>query len=244
MNKTVEYLTISYPNFALGQVIDPDEANQNNREIVDKSNDIIDELHYVMDTLMSLDGASEIGGAVTGLIGGNVQELLNSMKAFIDAHKSDTTNPHNVTPAQLGVYTKFEIDPYLRGGDTLIRYDVFTIVNSNNGNGTFTYKGSDNVNRTGTISSEGYQVFALEAGTYNVGENRISATINDTLQRSLASGGLVEIDTTHVALTSPEGNGAEITFMYFERIGILGNGTVQMGTIKPTSGAFWYKVVG
>jgi hypothetical protein len=40
--------------------------------------------------------------------------------------------------------------------------------------------------------------------------------------RSAASGGLVEASETSVQLTTPQGIGAEITFKYFERIGITG----------------------
>ncbi len=40
---SISYFQISYPNFVLNQIIDPDEANQNNYDISEKINEIIDE---------------------------------------------------------------------------------------------------------------------------------------------------------------------------------------------------------
>ena len=141
------------------------------------------------------------------------------------------------------VYSKADLDPFLRGGDTLIKYEVFTIVNSNLGNGTFSYLNKNAVTVIGTLDGSGNQVFTLIEGNYLIGQNRINMTINDTLQRSVASGGLLEVDATHIALTSPEGAGAELTIQYFERIGIVGTGLIVQGTVKPPSEFFWYKEV-
>lgn len=244
MEKRLDYLTLAYPNFTLGSIINPDEANQNNFDIANSINDIVDETKYIIDALSAPTGASEIGASVSGLNGASVQQLLIALKQHIDAHRANTSNPHGVTASQLNTYTKTELDPYLRGGDTLVKYEVFTIVNDNNGNGTFTYRNKTGTNIVGNLTAQGYQVFTLEQGKYNLGENRISAVINDTLQRSVASGGLSEIDSTHVALTSPEGSGAEITIMYFERVGIVGAGFVQTTPVQPVSGSMWFKVVG
>ena len=43
-------------------------------------------------------------------------------------------------------YTKDELLPYLRGGDTIVREDVFTIVSADNLDGTFTYNYAGNNN--------------------------------------------------------------------------------------------------
>ena len=37
-------MVLSYPNFTLGQIIDPDEANQNNSDITNKINEFISEV--------------------------------------------------------------------------------------------------------------------------------------------------------------------------------------------------------
>ncbi len=39
---SIDSLIISYPNFTLGAIIDPEQANQNNSDIVNKTNDLID----------------------------------------------------------------------------------------------------------------------------------------------------------------------------------------------------------
>lgn len=119
-------------------------------------------------------------------------------------------------------YTKTELDPMLRGADTRRVEEVFTIVNANLGNGTFTYKDKANAVKTGTLTAEGHQIFTLQEGKYILGSNMIEATVNDTLRRSPASGGITEVDDTHFALTSPEGANAEISVLYFERVGLMG----------------------
>lgn len=157
-------------------------------------------------------------------------------------------------------YTKTELDGYLRDGDTVIKYEVFTITSSNNDDGTFTYQDANGNDIVGTLTAEGYQTFELQLGHFVVGENRIEATINDTLTRSVASGGLREETETSVTLTVPEGNGAEITFKYFERIGLMGEhalshenggadeikGLLNISTTEPSQkfvGKIWGKVI-
>lgn len=119
-------------------------------------------------------------------------------------------------------YTKGQLDASMRNGDTVIKYEVFTIVSSNNGDGTFTYKNDLGEEIIGSLTAEGNQTFTLQKGFYHVGHNRLEAIVSDTLHRSAGSGGLIEVDETHVILTEPEGNEAEITFKYFESIGLTG----------------------
>lgn len=141
------------------------------------------------------------------------------------------------------VYTKTEIHQYLQGGDTIIRREVFTIITSDNGDGTFTYKDNSDVEHIGELGPNGEQIFTLQKGAYLLGEERIEAVINDTLERSVTSGGLQEVDQTHVALTIPEGAGAEITIKYFERIALVGLGLVNIGPTKPGVQSIWFEVV-
>lgn len=205
-------------------------------------------LNGLIDDLMSIvagdSGAENIGSApITGVAGDTPYEQIVDVKAqhdalvtVFDVHNHDTR-----------YYTKDELSPYLQGGDTTIKYEVFIIVTSNNGDGTFTYKDTTNVQYTGTLTAEGYQTFTLLKGSYGINQNRITCTINDTLQRSVASGGLVEVDTTHVTLTMPEGANAELTFMYFERIGITGEHNIVYGGLTPPTSSdhtMWFKVVG
>lgn len=192
-------------------------------------------------------GGSSLGADVQGISGSTVTEVLEGFKEYVDEHKNNANNPHNVTAAQLNVYTKNELAPFLQGGETYIQYEVFTIVTTNNGNGTFTYKDENNVEYFGNVTEEGYQTFTLRKGDYVTNANRVEAFVNDVLHRSVASGGLAEIDPVTVALTSPEGVGSEITIKYFGRIGLSGEHNIMIGEDMPPiseSPTLWMKVIG
>lgn len=211
----------------------PEEARQ-------AINRLIDEL-----TISSASG--KIGAAsIQGLNGSTVQALIQSLKDYVDSHRNHRNNPHGVTAAQLNVYTKEELIPYLQGGDTIIVEEVFYILNADNGNGTFTYRNENNESVIGELTAEGHQVFTFANGVYNVGLNRVECIVGDTLRRSVKSGGLAEISNNQVALTIPEGNGAEITFRYFQRVGVTGEHNVVISDTAPpktTQGTVWFKVV-
>lgn len=231
----INNLTISYPDFQLNTTIEPEQFDTNNLEIVTKINTIISEYNGLT--------ASKIPFVtVEGLTGVNVQTVIESLKILLDAHKIRTDNPHNVTPAQLSVYTKSELDPYLRGGDTVIRSEVFTIINANLGNGTFSYRDSSNATRIGTLNA-GHQVFTLLKGNYEVGQNRIECIIDNTVMKSVASGGLLEPSTSTVELIVPEPNNSVVMFKYFERVGITGTGLIVVSATEPPSGFMWYKLL-
>lgn len=245
----IERLTISYPDFVLNTTLDPEQFDTNNAEIVAKVNEIVDLFTNGLQSENIADGAvidSKIGERSISYTAPtddvvNLSEFINGVAyklnqvigigswrsnpnlSLQDAyyHVNSTSNPHNVTANQINTYTKEEIDAYMRGGDTRIKYEVFTIVTSDNGDGTFTYSDSDGNQYTGVLTADGYQRFNLQLGDYVIGENRIEAMINDTLHRSAVGGGLREIDTTVVEVLA-EGNGAEITIKYYETIGLTG----------------------
>ena len=210
-------------------------------------------------------GSDFIGSSViTGVQGNTVQSQLQSLQANINKLKSDVQlvlnekadKGNTYTVSQIDtllmqkanrseVYTKTELDPYLRGGDTTVRYDVFTIVSGNNGDGTFTYQAKGGKEVLGQLTEEGYQIFTLQNGTYAPGTNQIKMIVGDTLHRSVASGGLLEIDDVNVALTIPESAGREITIEYFERVGVSGEASVVISKTVPTrlSATIWFKDV-
>jgi hypothetical protein len=172
----------------------------------------------------------------------NVESRAGSLESRVTVNESSLSGKAN----KVDVYTRAELNPYLQGGDTEIIMEVFTIVSGNNGDGTFTYANGDGVNRTGTLTPEGYQTFTLEKKSYIVGSNRMSAIIGDTLHRSVASGGLIETSANQVTLSVPEGSPAEIAFTYFYRVGVTGEHSVSVGSSTPApsdSLTLWMKVL-
>jgi len=164
-----------------------------------------------------------------------VKTLIDKMVSHRDSDDHDTR-----------YYTKDELAQYLQGGDTSISIEVFTIVSSDNGDGTFTYN-NGTADIVGQLTAEGHQVFTLANGTYDLGQNRVEAYVNDTLHRSAASGGLAEISPNKVALTQPEDAGAEITIKYYERISLGGEQSIILSSIQPQRTAnrsiLWFKLL-
>ena len=175
-------------------------------------------------------------------------ELWNELFHLLTAQGNHTAEAVKTLIDTLNTqyYTKDELAQYLQGGDTSVIIEVFTIVSSNNGNGTFTYN-NGTTDIVGQLTAEGYQVFTLANGTYDLGQNRVEAYVNDTLHRSAASGGLAEIAPDKVALTQPESAGAEITIKYYERISLGGEQSIVLSTIQPQRTAnrsiLWFKLL-
>lgn len=144
-------------------------------------------------------------------------------------------------------YTKEYLDEWLADNDTVIHEEVFTIVNPNLGDGTFTYTIDGVTNIVGALLAGGEQVFTLVDGSYITGMNRIEAIVNDALRRSVASGGLIEVGETSFALASPEGAGAEITVKYYESITMPGEYNIRIDETMPPANngkTVWYQIIG
>lgn len=175
-------------------------------------------------------------------------ELWNEMFHLLIAQGNHTSEAVKTLIDKLNTqyYTKDELAQYLQGGDTSVGIEVFTIVSSDNGDGTFTYN-NGTTDIVGQLTTKGYQVFTLANGTYDLGQNRVEAYVNDTLHRSAASGGLVEIAPDKVALTQPADVGTEITIKYYERISLGGEQSIVLSTIQPQRTAnrsiLWFKLL-
>ena len=175
-------------------------------------------------------------------------ELWNELFHLLTAQGNHTAEAVKTLIDKLNTryYTKDELAQYLQGGDTSVIIEVFTIVSSNNEDGTFTYN-NGTTDIVGQLTAEGYQVFTLANGTYDLGQNRVEAYINDTLHRSAASGGLVEIAPDKVALTQPADVGTEITIKYYERISLGGEQSIILSPIQPQRTAnrsiLWFKLL-
>lgn len=241
--RTINDLSLSYPNFKEFDIIQPYETNQNNEEIVIKINEIIN----YFNPILSENGAKSIKIlSIPGIDGTNVYDSFISVAKFLDLNYSRLEKHRNSDDHDSRYYTKEELTPYLRGGDTIIHEETFTIVNENNGDGTFTY--TDGVEEfLGDLTEDGYQIFTLLKGTYQKGMNRVEVMVDDTLRRSVASGGLIEISENKVALTSPEEVGTEISFKYYERIGVAVEYNINLGETKPVRGSgntMWFEKIG
>lgn len=307
MAKKINPLVLSYPNFVLGAIIDPEEANQNNSDITNKVNEFITEVEEalqisenadakadqaILDSSNAIDIATTLGNEAINTattLGNEAKAIANSAETKADnavsiantAHtKSDQAIVTADTASTLSNYTQIIVQDALTSlenainraeqavidarnavGNTEIKYDVYVIVNSDNGDGTFTYNDGE-TDIIGRLTSNGYQEFEL-SDSYYVGSNRIEAIVNDSLNRSSASGGLLEVGNAGelsnlVQLTYPMGNGTEITFKYFTQISLGGahamshnigarDAFITMSETEPTttySGQMFYKVVG
>ena len=98
--------------------------------------------------------------------------------------------------------------------DTKIVTEVYTIVNPDEGDGNFSCKDGDGNTRHFPLTDDGYPVFYLEKGSYQMLRNQISLMIDDCLYRSQSSGGLTELSETKIILNEKLVAGQEVTITY------------------------------
>lgn len=72
---------------------------------------IVPAFNALVDAMTDKTAAASLGiAAPDGLTGGTVQEVVNALLAYVNAHKNDQENPHAVTAAQVDAYTKKQTD--------------------------------------------------------------------------------------------------------------------------------------
>ena len=98
--------------------------------------------------------------------------------------------------------------------DTKLVTEIYTIVNPDEGDGHFSCTDGDGNTRHFPLTNEGYPVFYLEKGSYQMRRNQISVMIDDCLYRSQSSGGLTELSETKIILNEKLVTGQEITITY------------------------------
>lgn len=98
--------------------------------------------------------------------------------------------------------------------DSMIIEEVFTIFKPDDGEGNMEYLNTDGQHRRFPIMSDGSVVFELEKGPYCKGRNHLEVLIDDTLRRTVSSGGLTELTERRFALSEPLKKGQEITARY------------------------------
>ena len=107
---------------------------------------IVPAFNALVDAMTDRTAAASLGiAAPDGLTGGTVQEVVNALLAYVNAHKNDQENPHAVTAAQVDAYTKKQTDDAINKKVTEIgsgdmaqavydptgqRKDVFSAINT------------------------------------------------------------------------------------------------------------------
>ena len=107
--------------------------------------------------------------------------------------------------------------------DVMYVEEVFTIVDPRKDvQGLFEYTNASGEHRHMPFTDEGYPVFELEMGTYSRFRNHLEVTLDDTLNRSARSKGIIEISEKRFALVDELHVGEEITVRYVQTLR-LGN---------------------
>lgn len=105
--------------------------------------------------------------------------------------------------------------------DMKLNIETFTITSVDNGDGTFSYTNTDGHNRTKPLyGPDKYPCFELELGSFLRHRNSVMIQVNDALSRSVANGGLLELDTKRVVLQEIHPVGTQITVEYLQRFDI------------------------
>lgn len=173
-------------------------------------------------------------------------DTINNIHTRVSANATNITNHKTSADHDSRYYPKEVIDPWLSayGGETIIKEEVFVILSSDNGDGTFTY--SNGVNTVvGNLLEGGEQVFTLN-GQFDVGLNRLEVFVDDTVRKSVNSGGIIEVGSNQFSLVYPEATGTEITAKYYERIGLTGEHNIIVSNTKPVPSAgktIWIKII-
>ena len=97
MSKNINYLELSYPNFVLGQIIDPDEANQNNSDIVNKINEFVDEVEDALETAENAERKAD-EAIVTAETLGN-EAISKANEAIGTANQANTKSDSAIVTA-------------------------------------------------------------------------------------------------------------------------------------------------
>ncbi len=102
--------------------------------------------------------------------------------------------------------------------DTSLHVEVFKIISIDEENHQFVYEDEDG-NRQTKIKDENGFVFQLK-GSYLPGRNHLTVTFDDVLDRSAASGGIVELDEHRFRVVEDIPVGTEVTARYIQWVRI------------------------
>lgn len=245
----VTYLEISYPNFVLGSIIDPEEANQNNYDIVTKINGIVDAHNLSEENITNLgsDKASVIYVDEQNINLAGAGRTIQTIKANFDAmvaHKISVDHDGRYYTKTLldggqldnRYFTKGQLSPFMAGSTVPIYTDKYTITSSDNGNGTFSYL-RGGVANVGSILNGDTQVITIEGNTYRKDINGLMVYVDGVLFTSINGNELIELTDTTFGLKPIQPSDVIITIKYINKDGILAIDNVmqQLANIEATS---------
>lgn len=229
-------------------------ANNNATLAVTTANSAETKANSAVATATSAESKADDAVSVAGNAQALAQNSLDISNLALNTSNTalDTSQQASVTAGQAVIRAEQAVvDAQSLVGNTEIFCDVYTIINSNNGDNTFSYKNTADEVFTGVITPEGNQRFELTSN-YFTGLNRVEAVINDSLIRSSASGGLIEVGEagvpTNLVDLMPLGAGTEVTFKYYMQISLGGAHALSHGAyskdalikVMPTSPESWY----
>lgn len=106
--------------------------------------------------------------------------------------------------------------------DSIVKTEVFTIKNLDEGNGKFCYTNSKGQDRHFEFSEERGYLFELEEGSYQQFRNHLDVLLDDCLLRNAATGGVEEVNSRRFFVKDKLVVGEEVTARYINTIR-LGN---------------------
>lgn len=94
--------------------------------------------------------------------------------------------------------------------------ESFTIICADNGDGTFTYENDSGERRTKPIVKDKGYVFDLDKGTYIVGRNHLTVTVDGVLTRTVRNKGLEELSEKRFILCDTLEDNQVVSVRYIE----------------------------
>lgn len=188
-------------------------------------------------------------GAIVGIkFGGETPVRTIIPKAFdatIAADKVIYNNEDSTLTSSNIKAAMDELDTKVESNITAVQVESFDIVTANNGDGTFTYRDSNNIDQTGTIDAEGFYIFDLQVAGYYANRNLVEVNINDDVHyytsdtNQLREGPPDSEDiVTSVKINHGFVIGDEVDIKYFQGINIvaqsIGDGSVSFGKLDAT----------
>lgn len=159
---SVNKLTLSYPDFQLHNIIDPDQIDMNNADIKQKVDEIIDMIN-----------AMTSGAPIES---SNLTQRIRDLETALTSHSSNRQNPHGVTSGQINIISDNRPPSHLPSN---YAQGIHSFYCSGNSHGTIVKQWLDSV---GAKASE-YGRDISELRIYVTTTVSIGGTANTSIQR-------------------------------------------------------------